>query len=1057
MSRTEALSGRTHAFRSADGTGAASPAEGTPSRGDRAQPFRRPSGGTIDRTRRVVFHFDGERIEGFAGDTIASALMASGRHMVARSFKYHRPRGIVGAGAEDPAALVEVGSGARRDPNSRATETEIFHGMEVASQNRWPSLSFDAWAVNDLFWRFMPAGFYYKTFMGPPASWMAFERLIRKAAGLGRAPDAPDPDRYEHVNAHCDVLVIGAGPAGLAAARAAARSGARVIVCEETPLPGGWLLSADPEAIRIDGKRPAEWAAETAAELAAMDEVRLLTRTTAFAYHPDNLVVLWEKVADHLAPADRDPNAPRQRAWRVRAREVVIATGAVERPLLFHQNDRPGIMLASAAATYAHRYGVLTGRRTAVFTNNDAGYGAALSLAAAGAEVAAVVDSRPRAGDGVTARAERAGIEVIPSAAVVGTEGRKRVKALSLMEISGAGQVHGKRREIAADCLAVSGGMSPNVALFSQSRGQLAFDAALGAFRPARSVQRERSAGSANGTFGIAACLAEGAAAGTAAASAAGFSAPAPDVPEVIDHEIGPGDIGEIREMPAAARKPRAWVDLQNDVTTKDLKLAVQEGYASVEHAKRYTTTGMGTDQGKTVNVAAFGVLADARHVPLPAIGTTTFRQPYKPVTFGAVAGQHTGAHFAPRRTTPMHAWHREAGAIFEPVGEWLRAWVYPKDGESPEEALEREARAARTAVGMLDASTLGKIDVRGKDARTFLNRVYTNAWSKLAPGRCRYGVMLNEDGMVIDDGVTSCLADDHFHMTTTTGGAARVLAHLEDYLQTEWTDLDVHLASVTEQWAVLSVCGPKSPELMEGLVDGGGMDPDGFPFMSWREAAIGGVPVRIFRISFTGETSYEINVPARYGLWLWEKVMAAGAPHGITPYGTEAMHLLRAEKGFIIVGQETDGTMTPVDLAMDWIVSWKKGDFIGKRSLTRSDTAREDRRQLVGLLTEDPAEVLAEGAHVIAREAEPAPPVPMLGHVTSSYRSPTLGRSIAMAVVKGGKKRLGERLFLARPGGGAPIPVTVTGTDFLALAEGEGAAAPAKAPAGGTAEKVHG
>jgi sarcosine oxidase subunit alpha len=714
----------------------------------------------------------------------------------------------------------------------------------------------------------------------------------------------------------------------------------------------------------------------------------------------------------------------------------VLATGSVERPLTFHENDRPGIMLAGAVRTYMHSYGVLPGRRIVVFTNNDSGWDAALDMARAGGDVAAVVDLRSEMAPVHLAEAARRGIAIYGSATIIGTSGRHRINAVEVRPLRGDGGVGDKSVSIDCDLLAVAGGWAPNVALFAQSRGKLRYDEAIEAFRPGQSWQRERSAGAANGAFGMAECFAEGARAGAEAARAAGFEASPPPLPPIVGGQTGQGPIRAIPELPSnrPKHKVRAWIDLQDDVTAKDLRLAVHEGYRSVEHAKRYTTAGMGTDQGKVANLNAFGFLAAVRGESVPAIGTTTYRQPYKPVTFAALAGQHVGDLFAPRRTTPMHEWHVAKEAIFEPVGDWLRARAYPLPGESFHDAVQRESKAARSAIGVLDASTLGKIDVRGPDAREFLNRVYTNAWTKLAPGRCRYGLMLGEDSMVMDDGVTACLADDHFHMTTTTGGAARVLSKLEDYLQTEWPELKVYLTSVTEQWAVASLCGPECHRLVGELCDDLDADPAGFEFMTWRGAHIGGVPVRVFRISFTGELSYEINIPATYGLWLWEQVMEKGAAYGIIPYGTEAMHLLRAEKGFIIVGQETDGTVTPQDLGLGGMVK-KTGDFIGRRSLFRADTVREDRRQLVGLLTDDPKVVLMEGAQVIGAEAESAPPVAMLGHVTSSYFSPNAGRSIAMALVRSGRRRMGERLWVSRRDG-PPIPVTVSGTDFLAARE---------------------
>ncbi|MEL7544025.1 MAG: 2Fe-2S iron-sulfur cluster-binding protein, partial [Pseudomonadota bacterium] len=803
------------------------------------QQYRLPRGGQIDRAQPVTFSFDGTTYSGFVGDTLASALLANGVHMVGRSFKYHRPRGIVGAGSEDPAALVQVyDDPATTVPNTRATELEIFEGLAVTSQNCWPSLKYDVGAVNDLASRFFSAGFYYKTFMGPPFNWMFFEPFIRKAAGLGESPEKKDPDRYETLNRHCDVLVVGAGPAGLMAARAAGASGARVILVEETAALGGQLLSADADDTTLDGKAPAAWVAEIEAELADMPEVTVLKRTCAFGYYSDNFVMLHETVQDHLPVQSRSPYLPRQRTWRVRAQQVVLATGAIERPLVFHQNDRPGIMLASAVQTYLNRYGVEAGRRAVVFTSSDSAYQTAFDLEKHGVDVT-IIDTRSTPPSPLRVAAQDHGLRVMTGATITGTTGSQRVNRICVRALDDNGDVTGPTEKIDCDLIATCGGWSPNVALFSQSRGKLRWDEELVGFRPAMSWQRERSAGAADGVFPLQDCLAGGAAAGAAAASDAGFTEGEVKTPDVIEPAYLSYTTEARWEMPSGLDegKTRAFIDLQNDVTAKDLHLAVREGFCSVEHAKRYTTTGMATDQGKTVSVNAFGILSEQLGKSIPEVGVTTYRQPFKPVTFGAIAGQHTGELFHPRRTTAMHDHHVAAGATFELVGDWMRARNYPQGGETFEQSVQRESKAARTDVGMLDASTLGKIDIRGKDAAEFLNRIYSNAWLKLKPGMCRYGLMLNEDGMVFDDGVTARLGDHHFHMTTTTGGAARVLNWLEEYHQTEWSDLEVYMTSVTEQWAVASICGPKCANLLSDLASDIDLDADAFPFMAWREA----------------------------------------------------------------------------------------------------------------------------------------------------------------------------------------------------------------------------
>ena len=940
------------------------------------QPFRLPEGGAIDRSQPIGFSFDGRRFEGYAGDTLASALLANGVHLIGRSFKYHRPRSILSAGTEEPNAIVQLESGRRAVPNLKATTVELYEGLAASSVNCWPSVGFDLMAVNDLAHRLIPAGFYYKTFMWPHRGWHFYERPIRRMAGLGRVPDGPDPDRYERMNAHCDVLVVGAGPAGLAAARKAGRSGARVVLADEDSLPGGTLL----------GSADTGWLGETTAELEALENVRVLTRTTVTGYFDHNFLIALERVTDRLGP-HAPAHLPRQRLWRIRAGRVILATGALERPLAFANNDRPGVMLAGAVRTYVNRFAVLPGKRAVVVTDNDSAYATALDLHRHGVEIAAVVDLRPEAEAPPEAR--EAGLEILRGHAVVDTAGRRRLRAAHIARLDGDGSLAGPVRALPCDLIAMSGGWNPAAHLFSQSGGKLRYDEAFRGFLPERSPQAVRCVGAVNGALDAAACVREGRDAGTGEAASAA-------------HPPGRPAKGPPWLVPARAKagEARRFVDFQNDVTSADIALAAREGYESVEHLKRYTALGMGTDQGKTGNVPGLAILSETLGVPIHEVGTTTFRPPYDPVTFGAIAGRDVGSLADPVRRTPIHAWHEENGAVFEDVGQWKRPFCYPRPGETKDEAVARECLAVREAAGIMDASTLGKILVCGPDAREFLNRVYTNAWDRLEVGRCRYGLMLGEDGMVMDDGVTSCLAPDRFLMTTTTGNAARVFAWLEEWLQTEWPELGVYLTSLTEQFATVALAGPDSRTVLGALTDDIDLNREAFPFMSWREGRVAGLPARVFRIGYTGELSYEIAVPAGRAMDLWRAL----AERGVMPFGTEAMHVLRAEKGYLAIGQETDGTVTPNDLEMEWILSRKK-DFIGRRSLARKGMRDPMRKRLVGLRTEDPATVLPEGAQILA-EPPSGPPETMIGHVTSSYMSAALGRSIALALVRGGRER---------------------------------------------------
>ncbi len=963
------------------------------------KPYRLAQGGSlIDRAKTVHFSFDGKPMTGFVGDTVASAVMANGQRLFGRSFKYHRARGVVGVGAEEMNALVGVGDGARHEPNLRATQVELHDGLTAVSQNRWPSLALDIGSIGNKLSRLLPSGFYYKTFMWPRSFWKhIYEPLIRRSAGLGHAPEGRDPDTYEQIQVHCDVLVIGAGVAGLAAAEAAAASGGRVIIADENPRFGGLANIA---AGSIDGQPQTEWVGTKAALLADAENVHVLTRTTAINHAHHNHLMLFERLADH-DPALLAAGAPRHRLWKVRARQVVLATGAIERPIAFANNDRPGIMLASAARAMIKRYGVAPGVQGVVFTNNDDAYLTALSLKAAGIGVR-VVDSRARAEGALADEARNAGIDVQASSvisAVHTTLGGLNVDSVKIAAYRrGQGRVISERQ---ADCdfIAMSGGWNPALHLWCHNGGKIKFDQSLQSFRPDHHRDAIVAVGAANGTFALNDILAEAYAGGKSKRKA----------PKAQQSEQKP--LEPLWFAPATGKYNEGnkhFIDFQNDVTAADLELAQREGYESVEHTKRYTTYGMATDQGKTSNINGLGVLSEATGKAIPEIGTTTFRPPYTPFSFGSIAGVLTKPLFLPVRRTAIYEWHVENGAIFEPVGQWRRAYTYPRAGEDKHSSINREILCVRNKVGLLDASTLGKIEIKGPDAAEFLDRIYTNTFSTLKVGRCRYGLMMNELGFLTDDGVTVRLAEDHFLMHTTSGGADRIAAWLEEWLQSEWTHYRVFVTPVTEQWAQFAIAGPKARDVLAKLSPDFDLSNEALPHMSFREGKLGRYPVRVYRISFSGELSYEVAAPANLGRGLWNEIVAAGEEFGLEPYGTEALHVLRAEKGYIVVGDETDGTTTPIDVGLEGLVSKKKADFLGKRSLEQSHLKAPGRKQLVGLLTEDPNEVLPDGAHAV-KTVKDKPPMETVGHVTSTYHSPTLSRSIAMALIQNGRARMGE------------------------------------------------
>ncbi len=965
-------------------------------------------GRLIDRSAALDFTFNGKRLKGYAGDTLASALLANDQMMVGRSFKYHRPRGVVAAGPEEPNALVNLGSGARLEPNQRTTTTELFEGLESASQNHWPSLEFDVGVVNNYVARMLPAGFYYKTFIHPRAAWKhLFEPIVRQSAGLGRVPKDRDADRYEQAYAYCDVLVVGGGIAGLQAALSAAQAGAKVWLIEQTAHWGG---RAPVDGVEIDGKPADAWIEATLAALSKMDNVTLRTRTMAAGVYDHGYVLADEKVADHT-PGD---GRPKHRLWRLRVGRIITATGSIERPLSFAGNDIPGVMLAASLRDYVVNYGVSLGDRTVVVTNNDDAYRTALALKAAGLSVPAIIDARAVVTGELADKARAAGIRVEAGRAVVKVKGGRRVTGVKIGLQAGEGAV---MEEIACDAVAMSGGWSPVVHLWSHCGGKLLWDDRIAAFRPdatrpptgAEGQPMVIVTGAANGTD-EAGLLADADAAGRAAAEATGHKPKKAEAASISNPvSIATEAVWIMPQGAGPALKMKMWLDYQNDVKVSDVQLAAREGYESVEHTKRYTTLGMATDQGKLSNINGLAVLSQALNEQIPQVGTTTFRPPYTPVTFGALAGEARGEIFQPLRRTPIHEWHEANGAYFEPVGLWRRPYCYTRNGESHEEAVKREVLNVRKGIGLLDASTLGKIIVKGPDAGKFLDMLYTGVMSTLPVGKCRYGLMCSENGFLMDDGVVARIDEETFLCHTTTGGADRIHAHMEDWLQCEWWDWQVYTANVTEQYAQVAVVGPNARKLLEKL---GGMDvsKETLPFMQWADGTLGGFPVRVYRISFSGELSYEIAVPASHGRAFWDACVAAGAEFGAMPYGTEALHVLRAEKGFIMIGDETDGTVIPQDLNLGWAISKKKADYLGKRGQERTFLADPNRWKLVGLEALD-GSVIPDGAYAVDIGVNGNGQRNVQGRITSTYYSPTLGRGIAMGLVKRGPERMGETL----------------------------------------------
>jgi len=988
-----------------------------------SQKFRLDKIGYINRNIKISFKFNGKKYFGFEGDTLASALLANGIHLVGRSFKYHRPRGFIGAGVEEPNAHVQLYSGAKTEPNAIATTVELVEGLVAKSQNCFPSVSFDFGAINNFLSKFFPAGFYYKTFMWPKSFWYKiYEPIIRKAAGLGVAPLKPDPDRYEHKFEYCDILIAGSGPSGLASALAAAKNGARVILAEDKPRFGGSLLT---DEVTIGNKKGNDWAKETIVQLKLMPNVIIKNRSQVFGYYDHNMMVMLERTRDHI----KNPTefTPRQRLWYIRAKEVIISTGSIERPLVFGNNDRPGIMLASAAKEYMKVYGVLVGKKPIIFTNNDSGYDTAIDFKKNGIDPL-VLDVRSNSDSQVVKEAKNLNINIKFSYGVVNTQGYKKVKTALIGKLNKEKSGYDSLENVSCDCICVSGNWTPTVHLSSQSGNKLKFDEKINAFIPNQSKQNESTIGSANGSFTLKQNLEDGFVKGFNLSKKITGKEFKISVPSSNEKNYGKQD--KFWCMPLLKNKHyKRCVDFQNDVYVSDIELAVREGFRSIEHVKRYTTLGMATDQGRTSNLNGLQLVSNIEKKIVPEVGHTTFRPPYTPVTIGAIVGREVGEHYRPTRKSPIHSWHKDNNAVFVDAGLWLRPRYYKQDNETLAEAAKREATNVRNNVGVCDVTSLGKIDIKGPDSAEFLNRIYTNAWMKLPVGKARYGVMLREDGIVFDDGTTTRISENHYHMTTTTAQAVNVLSHLEYYLQVVWPELNVNVLSITEQWAGVALAGPNSRNLLSKIFPEEDVSNEAIPFMGFKKADLFGVPARIFRISFSGELAYELNVESGYGIFMWEKIMELGKEMNIEPYGTEALSTLRIEMGHV-AGSEIDGRVIASDLSLEGMLS-KKKDFVGKRSLNREAFLNPDREKIVGVIPLDKKTMIPEGSHLVSDNKVDLPN-PKLGHISASCWSVEYNNPFSLAILKNGKKKIGEKLYALSPLKNKSIEVEIVSSHYV-------------------------
>ena len=988
-----------------------------------SQPFRLNKEGLINRNKKISFTFNGKKLFGYEGDTIASALIANGIHLVGRSFKYHRPRGFFGAGVEEPNAKLQVEFNGHSEPNVNATEMELVEGLSATSQNCWPSVNFDVGAINNFLKMFFPAGFYYKTFMWPKSFWYKiYEPFIRKAAGLGVASIEKDKERYEHKFEYCDLLVTGSGPSGLASAYAAAKNGAKVILAEDKPRFGGTLLTDDVSIDNLSGK---DWAEKIITELKSMPNVTVKNRSQVFGYYDHNMLVMFERVSDHLEKKSKF--TPRQRLWYIRAKETILSTGSIERPIVFGNNDTPGIFLSAAAKEYMKVYGVLVGKKPLIFTNNDSAYETALEFKKNNVEPI-ILDTREEHSSELIDEAKSKGIDIRFSHGVIVANGYKKVKSAKIGKLNKDKNSFEKIETVDCDCICVSGFWTPSVHLASQSGNKLKYEEKIDAFIPDKKKQHETSVGAANGSFTLEESLKHGFENGSNLSAKITDTKTEIAIPNVNEKKYGAHDKFWCMPLPKN-ENPKRFVDFQNDVSVSDIEIALREGYRSIEHVKRYTTLGMATDQGRTSNLNGLQLVSNIENKIVPEVGHTTFRPPFTPITIGTIVGREVGMEYMPTRKTPMHEWHEKNNAVFVDAGAWKRPRYYKQGNETLFEASKREAKNVRENVGICDVTTLGKIDIKGPDAAEFLNRVYTNAWMKLPVGKARYGLMLREDGIVMDDGTTTRISENHYHMTTTTAQAANVLSHLEYYLQIVWPELNVNVVSTTEQWAGAAIAGPKSRDMLSKLYPDLDVSNDALPFMGYKEAEFFGVPSRIFRISFSGELAYEINVKSDHGMFMWEKMMEVGKEFGNQPYGTEALSTLRIEMGHV-AGPELDGRTIPSDVSLNGLVS-KKKDFIGKNSLGREAFNVESRQKIVGLIPIDRKSSIPEGSHIV-QDQNAKLPNPKLGHVSSSCWSVENNNPFSLAIMKDGKNMIGKKFFAVSPLKNKSIEVEVISSHYV-------------------------